>query len=513
MLNYIERTLLPIAIALPFFGCASDNEISVQRQELRTDENTYDIDIVAVGERKTIPITLQSVGPGSVTIYSITSSDPDHFVVLPSWAQTDSDGDGVADQLKLQRGSESDPTQEIVEVNFRPDADGLFRGQLTILSDDSTTKERTEDDKAIVRVAVRGVGRVPCAEVFPKQVDFGQRPAGGYFSESLTLRNCGEAPLTISSFQVDGSSSFYGASATPIYIFENETKTAEVAWIPSSNNPEYGELNITINDPNFPEGIQLLGNDCENSKFEDWDQDGDGWRSCLGDCDDTDPEVHPGAFEVINNKDDNCNGTKDEEFDETLDQDFDGFAPADGDCYEGDPNINPSMEEKLNGYDDDCDGIIDNNTVGYDDDGDGLTEIEGDCDDTDPLIHPDEEETDNGYDDNCNGFVDEGSDNFDDDRDGFAESEGDCDDSDPWVWPENTEDCDGIDNDCDGLIDEGEDDTESGACAFVAERETVQPLDPTQGGCNQIGSRQATWWLIGCVLGLFVRRSQTTSQS
>ena len=50
-------------------------------------------------------------------------------MVLPSWAQTDSDGDGVADQLKLQRGSESDPS-EIVEVNFRPDEDGLFRGQL-----------------------------------------------------------------------------------------------------------------------------------------------------------------------------------------------------------------------------------------------------------------------------------------------------------------------------------------------------------------------------------------------
>ena len=287
-------------------------------------------------------------------------------------------------------------------------------------------------------------------------------------------------------------------------------KLPRLHWIPSSNNPEYGEMNVTINDPN--EGIPLLGNDCENSKHEDWDQDGDGWRSCLGDCDDTDPEVHPGAFEVINNKDDNCNGTKDEDFDETLDQDFDGFSPADGDCYEGDPNINPGMEETLNGYDDDCDGIIDNNTVGFDDDADGLTELEGDCDDSDPLIHPDEEELNNGYDDNCNGFVDEGSENFDDDRDGFAESEGDCDDSDPWVWPENAEDCDGIDNDCDGLIDEGDDDSESGACAFVAERETVQPLTEPQSGCSQAESGQATWWVIACVLTLFARRSRTEKQ-
>ena len=136
----------------------------------------------------------------------------------------------------------------------------------------------------------------------------------------------------------------------------------------------------------------------------------------------------------------------------------------------------------------------------------------GDCDD-DPLIHPDEEELDNGYDDNCNGFVDEGSENFDDDRDGFAESEGDCDDSDPWVWPENTEDCDGIDNDCDGLIDEGEDNTESGACAFVAERETVQPLENPQGGCSQAESGQETWWIIGCILALFARRPRCQSHN
>ena len=64
-------------------------------------------------------------------------------------------------------------------------------------------------------------------------------------------------------------------------------------------------MNITINDPNFPEAIPLLGNDCEGSKYEDWDQDGDGWRSCLGDCDDNDANVHPSAYEVPNNKDDN----------------------------------------------------------------------------------------------------------------------------------------------------------------------------------------------------------------
>lgn len=126
-----STSLLAISItSIMTWGCASDNEISVQRKELRTDQYTYDVGVIAVGERETIAVTLQNVAPGNIKVSSITSSDPDHFVILPSWAETDSDGDGVADELMIQRGSESDPTQEIVEVNFRPDEEGIFRAQL-----------------------------------------------------------------------------------------------------------------------------------------------------------------------------------------------------------------------------------------------------------------------------------------------------------------------------------------------------------------------------------------------
>jgi len=42
------------------------------------------------------------------------------------------------------------------------------------------------------------------------------------------------------------------------------------------------------------------------------DQDGDGYTRCLGDCDDTNPAIHPGAVEVCNGLDDNCEGGIDE---------------------------------------------------------------------------------------------------------------------------------------------------------------------------------------------------------
>ena len=42
------------------------------------------------------------------------------------------------------------------------------------------------------------------------------------------------------------------------------------------------------------------------------DRDADGWTQCEGDCDDTLPEIHPGAAEACNLIDDNCNSLVDE---------------------------------------------------------------------------------------------------------------------------------------------------------------------------------------------------------
>ncbi len=184
------------------------------------------------------------------------------------------------------------------------------------------------------------------------------------------------------------------------------------------------------------------------------DHDGDGYSVRQGDCDDTNSAIYPGAPDIQDGVDNDCDGEIDEGSPES-DDDGDGFADLDGDCDDGDAAVYPGAEEIINGVDDDCDGATDEGTDAYDDDGDGVSENDGDCNDTTSAISPGAAEILDGLDNNCNGTVDEGTAGFDDDGDGFTELSGDCDDSDGTSYPGGTEVADGADNDCDGTVDNG----------------------------------------------------------
>ncbi len=181
------------------------------------------------------------------------------------------------------------------------------------------------------------------------------------------------------------------------------------------------------------------------------DADGDGHDATV-DCDDSDPAVFPGADELCNGIDDDCDAEVDESdaIDATAwlpDTDGDGYGdrntaqalascePVSGhvadatDCDDGDAEVNPAADELCNGVDDDCDGEIDADAVDaptwyldYDDDGYGGTSYSEigcepssgyvadntDCDDLEVGVNPGaDEDPCNGTDDDCDGDVDE----------------------------------------------------------------------------------------------------------
>ena len=168
----------------------------------------------------------------------------------------------------------------------------------------------------------------------------------------------------------------------------------------------------------------------------------DGYVTTGGDCDDTDPDIHPGAEETCGDGvDQNCSGPADENCIYYKDADGDGYGnpynyvmslepPAgyitdNNDCDDTDASVNPGVDEVLDdGIDNDCDGLVDEKKYYQDTDGDGYgdpdvyqvdtSQPDGyvtdntDCDDTDALVNPGEDEVPgDGKDNDCNGLIDE----------------------------------------------------------------------------------------------------------
>jgi MYXO-CTERM domain-containing protein len=207
--------------------------------------------------------------------------------------------------------------------------------------------------------------------------------------------------------------------------------------------------------PGAPEQCDGADNDCDGGTDENLtaDADGDGFTSstsCEGssdDCNDGDDTIHPGAIEVCDFVDNDCDGDVDEGF--GWDDDGDLYTDADcggDDCDDERAESHPGAPELCDGFDNDCDGAAPDDEL-VDDDGDGETACT-DCDDEDPAVHTGQsEDCGNGIDDNCNGEIDEAGDA---DGDGYGACD-DCDDADPAVHPGADEDeCNGVDDDCDG---------------------------------------------------------------
>jgi len=189
------------------------------------------------------------------------------------------------------------------------------------------------------------------------------------------------------------------------------------------------------------------------------DEDGDGF-DVDADCDDTNADVYPGAAEVCDGLDNDCDDVIDEGVESTYYSDADGdgygnalneteaceapsgYAEDATDCDDADDSVNPGAEEVCDGADNDCDEEIDEDLSDADED--------GICDDLDA-------EDCDGIDNDGDGSVDE---DYDVDGDGYTQcgsddADADCNDDDDAISPGETETLGNTtDDDCDGMIDE-----------------------------------------------------------
>ena len=260
------------------------------------------------------------------------------------------------------------------------------------------------------------------------------------------------------------------------------------------DNTDCDDSNGTIY-PGAPELCDGLDNDC-NGSIDDGitnttfyaDTDGDG----LGDPDNSVEDCSlPDGF--VNNDDDcdDTDATIGAEMTFYADTDGDGFGDAntttmacaapDGfvidntDCDDSNGTIYPGAPELCDGLDNDCNGSIDDgitNTTFYaDTDGDGLGDPDNsveDCSLPDGFVNNDDDcdDTDATIGAEMTFYADTDNDGFGDANtttmacvapDGFVVDNTDCNDSNATVYPGAPELCDGLDNDCNGSIDDGQD--------------------------------------------------------
>jgi large repetitive protein len=240
-----------------------------------------------------------------------------------------------------------------------------------------------------------------------------------------------------------------------------------------------------------------------------------GYALSYDDCDDSNPLVHPGAPEILDGNDNNCNGLVDETATFYLDNDLDGYGNAavsiqscypvpagyvlnQDDCNDDAYYANPGIFiEICDGIDNNCNGQIDESEsqsyvyADYDGDGYGSDPLMwpcsdpipqgyvanyADCNDSRADIHPGAVEICDWIDNDCNGLIDDLTDLItyyqDQDNDnygnpnltitatgcippvGYAAVGTDCNDNNPAIFPGADEFCNGIDDNCDGQIDE-----------------------------------------------------------
>lgn len=232
------RCLIVLACLAPVIlagGCFPDVDPGPEPSpRLTVSPDSLSFSTVDVGEL-TEPLTLTNIGTDTLTIEAFALEGSGAFHI-----------DDAATELVL----EPDESTELIVI-YAPEAAGPVEGELLVTSNDRTGTAEV--------VQLGGDCLVPVIELDPMEHDFQDCEIGGCVPElQITIRNAGEAPLTIDSLEYTPTSDELESSfdfSEGTVLAPGATETVNVHYEPLDELPDTSYLHVYSNDPFTPDAL------------------------------------------------------------------------------------------------------------------------------------------------------------------------------------------------------------------------------------------------------------------